>query len=421
MNDKEEDYLVHNGNLTSVMVTFPQVVSEVLVSGWDAKKIAVLKDCIGTLIAQNPILSGTVLIKKQSGSSMDGSKKKVISIATGKAPIESCSFWTDLASEGNIPSPSVCSTPDQRIEYMKKHVFPLLPDIKTLSQEAKNKSPVFHVYLLALPDDHLFYSIRMSHAVGDAFTYNTLIEQLSALVNTELVGADVATPSVVVPLDWEGPSKHTQELYLDNMSPRDISLVYGAVFLLSLLPRVIAGKKRHEYVILSRDKIEQKKVELKAPDVNYLTSNDIVVAALCAANRRVGMCIQVMNARNRSEKVKGNFAGNFLMGVPFDGKAGSDPNVVRGITSEMKYYESDKVPFKPILLNRAGRITNWAAVSNPLLVDGTDVLCQMPPVAFVEKCPFDVAVIFSMDGEHLGILHNHKNMNTSGLLGDIMA
>jgi len=268
---------------------------------------------------------------------------------------------------------------------------------------------------MELPDEHLFYSFRVSHAVGDAATYYNLLSQLGFIMSQE---AEENMPKI----DWHAPSKKTQELFLDHMSPRDVNRMYGLPSLLGVLPRFLRGVKRHSYILLSRTKINLKKEELKASHENHLTTNDIIVAALCQANLRIELMTQVTNVRGKVKELDALDGGNLLQESPFPRKAALDPNNVSKISRERKYYDANKIPIVPSLLGRKGFFSNWSSVQKSLQVEGTTNVIEMPPPTFVAILHSDVAVIFSMDEEHMGILHNYeKIVTTSGLIRDIIA
>jgi hypothetical protein len=270
---------------------------------------------------------------------------------------------------------------------------------------------MFQVLLMELPDEHLFYSFRISHAVGDAATYYNLLSQLGFIIRGE---AKDNMPKI----DWHAPSRKTQELFLD----RDMNRMYGLPFVLGLQPRLLRGIKCHSYIFLSRAKINLKKQDLKKSHKKYLTTNDIIVAALCQANQRAELMIQITNVHGKVKGLDALHGGNLLQETPFPRKEALDPNNVRKISRERKYYDVNEIPILPSLLGRKGVFSNWSSVQKSLQVEGTTSVIEMPPPEFVASLPFDTAVIFSTDKDYIGILHNYKKIDmTSGLIRDIIA
>ena len=397
--------LVHNGvRAAKTLKKIPQVGTNFLGSGWTPEKVLALKAAIEELVFHNPILTGIVLFKNDAVFIEPGHHRQ--------------SLWTELVPDGPIDKFSTGwqhGPAMAKIEFIKKHLAPLLPKLKTVEEEAKASSPVFQVYLMTLPEEHLFYSVRMSHAVGDASTYYQILNQISHLL---IKGAN-DLPHI----NWEAPAhKGSKEFFQDHLSPRDVSRAYGIPFVLGILPRAIMGTKRYSYIMLSRSKINQKKDELKSPDEEYLTTNDIILAALCQANRRQTILAQIVNCRGKADGLEEQDGGNFLQEILLPRKAALDPNQVRKITRAQKYFEANQVPFRPMVAGRLGRVSNWSSVKKSLEFEGTRVVAEVPPTGFVEALPFDTAIIFSMDDDHMGLLHNYKTIDTtSGLLKEIMA
>ena len=132
--------------------------------------------------------------------------------------------------------------------------------------------------------------------------------------------------------------------------------------------------------------------------------------------------MQITNVRGKVQGLDALDGGNLLQEIPFRMKAALDPNNVRKISRERKYYDANKIPILPSLLGCKGSLSNWSSVQKSLQVEGTSNVIEMPPISFVASIPFDLAVIFSMDEEHMGILHNYKKIvTTSGLIRDIIA
>lgn len=370
-------FLVHNGQLAKTLPLFPAVGTNVLSSGWNPTKLRALKQAIQQLVVQNPILSGIVVMER------DG-----IYIEPGMYNPDSHTFWTDVLSSRNtgkavdprtirfledyvVPSLHTMRA-NQKLRFMQNHVAPLLPKVTSMKEEAKKKLPVFQVYLVPLAGGHLVYSIRISHAVGDAATYFALVNQLSHLLQGEGNKAPI--------IDWEAPARKTHEGQLKNqMSAKDAKSMRSAPL---KLPRASKGGG---YVLLSRSKINRRKQQLCADDVEYLTTNAIVVAALCQSNPKVKSFCQIVNGRSKEQELDG---GNFLQAIPFPRGAAVDPNNVRRMARDGKYLEAPSSS----MASRSGRIANWSGLCKNLQMEGITTHVEVLPEDFVKSLPLDTAV-----------------------------
>lgn len=396
--------LVHRGPLAKTLSLLPAVATNVLSSGWNYTKLRALKQAIQRLVVQNPILSGSVVMEK------DG-----IYIEPGMYNPESHTFWTDITSYGDsrsavdprtitfledyvVPNLDTMSA-KQKLRFMQNHVAPLFPQVTRVKEEVKKRLPVFQVYLLPLKGGYLVYSIRISHAVGDAATYFALVSQLSHLLQGNRV-----SPAI----DWEAPAKKMQEGQLKS-EVAAMSL-QGAPLKLNI------RSKRQGYLVLSKPKIHRRQQQLRAGDVGYPTTNNVVVAALCQSNPKVKSFCLIVNGRGarkeqEEELVEG---GNFLRAISFPRGAAMNPNSLCQLARDGLQSQATN--------HRCARISNWSDLSKSLEMEGITTHVQVLPEDFVNRLPLDTAVMFSMDDKHIGILHNFKGLDeTEGQLKRILA
>ena len=199
--------------------------------------------------------------------------------------------------------------------------------------------------------------------------------------------------------------------------------MYGLPFIVGVSKNLWTIPNREQnYLSLSRAKINAKRKELSSEGDPPLSSNDIIMAALCGANRSS----EIFAFTKRSTKDLHNKecqGGNLYVEVPFPREVGSDPNQFRALSKNGFYYDQDELPITPSFEGRVGRITSCVApLSVHMLFGGeaSETICQAPPHEFVHMTPFDSAVIFTQDGEHIGVLHNFADIDTSGLLQEIL-
>ena len=108
-------------------------------------------------------------------------------------------------------------------------------------------------------------------------------------------------------------------------------------------------KKRQEFVLLSRDKINGMKESLKKEGTDYLTTNDVVMSACAdALGSKNDMLLYPSDLRGRGKDgVTRKLGGNFVYSICLDNEKGRDPNFVRSVVKRNQGYETDAMPKKP--------------------------------------------------------------------------
>lgn len=406
----DSSVLAVKGLATPVLVRAPSIGSFSLVRGFTDESLRSFTATVNKVVADpnNRILTGRAV------SILCGLGSEVRVIPGNFDPDKGYSFVEVIDARDRLPSPS---TLDEReyLLYIDDHIQGLIPEpcAPTIRQIEK-KEPLFRASVVRLPDGYACIFVGMSHVLGDIVTYTALMDQLSSLHDAHKSR----------PIKWNTPEQATHSISSKTLSQRDKQVMYGLPFVVGVSKNLwTIPKREHNYLSLSRAKINAKRKELCSEGDPPLSSNDIIMAALCGANRSS----EIFAFTKRSTKdlhSKECQGGNLYVEVPFPREVGSDPNQFRVLSKKGYYYEQE-LPIAPFFEGRVGRITSCVA---PLSVhmqfggEASETICQAPPHEFVHMTPFDSAVIFTQDGEHIGVLHNFAEIDTStGLLPEILA
>jgi hypothetical protein len=97
-----------------------------------------------------------------------------------------------------------------------------------------------------------------------------------------------------------------------------------------------------------------------------------------------------------------------------------EPIGMRKIVSRKHFYETDQVPMERFHRGQAGRMTNFASISSKYLFEkrpsGLEAVAHCLPSSFFEIFPIDVCVIYRLDKQHLGGIHNFEHYHKNKLL-----
>ena len=95
----------------------------------------------------------------------------------------------------------------------------------------------------------------------------------------------------------------------------------------------------------------------------FLSSNDILTAAICRVNYSSVFVLTNMNMRGRKPNTSENDGGNIvsLFGMPLH--QSRNPNTVRQSVDKMHFYPPGKLPSKPLITGNYLTVSNWASVS----------------------------------------------------------
>lgn len=226
-------------------------------------------------------------------------------------------------------------------------------------------------------------------------------------------------------INWNNPMKSTHEIYPDTFTERDYHRSYGLPFGWGLAKNLRALPRRHcKYLLLSKEEIQKLKNEMRVSKVHTskcekmatcedkiacerISTNDIVMSAICELNGSSDVFAFDRSVRGIKEGVHAGDAGNFFWEIPFDKTKGVDPVEIRKILLDDSgsFYRSDEVPLMPFLNGRVGRITSLATVTHQTTFPGSELLCQFPSASFISELPLDVAVIFKFNS---GYWVSHK-------------
>jgi hypothetical protein len=167
--------------------------------------------------------------------------------------------------------------------------------------------------------------------VGDAKTLYDIVSQLNAI----LAGRQIEA------LDWECPARNNFELLPLSLKDRQKVINWGCF---GWLGQLLFGPKRQNHVsLLSKSQIEQEKERQKTSKSKFLSSNDIITAALSRSIKNSYVMNVAVNMRNKAG-VPGNVAGNYWHSVPMDHQAAADPNTIREFLPKLEYYKDGEVP-----------------------------------------------------------------------------
>lgn len=400
-------FLVHKGRSAEMIRRSPSLAGVTLSKGWSREASEAFINAIHSLVKMNPILTGHVYDKNR-----DLFNSGELWIEAGTYTPDKHEFVKYIDPPLDAPDLSAMNA-TETLAYCLDVLMPLLDGCELTEKQIEKKLPLFEANLILLPDSHAFYSVKMSHSVGDGVTFFQVLKEISMHMN----GFDVS------PIDWNNPLKPTHEFYPDTFSPRDIEVSYGGPFMCGLLKNFFTLSLRHQNILLlCKDKVNRKKRELRAASgSNDVSSNDIITAALCEANQSTDIFVFTENIRGIKQGVPRHAGGNFIWEVPVSRLACANPLEVRASVSNGGYYKTGELPLQPFLCGKVGRLTSLATITEKVMFKGTEVVCQLPFLSFIKELPLDVAVIFRFSDRYWGVLHNFSQFQMSGMLSDIVS
>jgi hypothetical protein len=393
-----QDYLVHQGRSKDMILRSPAIAGMTLMKGWTPLSTENLKRSIQKLVELNPILTGHVYLDERS-----------------KLRIQSGTFSEFLKivdPPPNLPDFATLS-PSETSHVLQTQVMPELDACTLTSQQIKQKLPLFSVSLMVFDETYALLTLHVSHAVGDGVTFFQIVKELSAIMSGN---------NTLSSIQWDVPAGPNHELYPNSFSARDISISYGAPFLLGLLknfPSLFSRQTR--ILLLSKSKIQKLKRQIREmTNSNNISANDLITAALCQSDSSSDVFVFTENARGRDPSIPINAGGNFLWEIPVSRASCSEPRTLRQVITDQGDYAANELPLWPFLCGRVARITSLASIAESFQFNGVTAVCAIPLASFIAQIPLDVAVIFRYDKAHWGILHNIVQFRPTGLLGEMI-
>jgi hypothetical protein len=298
------------------------------------------------------------------------------------------------------------------MEYLSKNILPLMEESRLVSEEIREKLPLFGGSLVVLNNEYACFSISMSHAVGDGTTFFQILKQVSLFMS--------GLP--VPPINWDCPAKAKHEFYPTSMSKRDIFIYYGPPFLMGAARNILTQKREPQLFLVDKQKVSvAKKTQRDKLENKNISSNDIITAALCQSNPSADIFIFTESVRGIDPKVPINAGGNFIWEIPVPRDVCSKPDQLRKvIVSHQNGYETNHLPLMPFISGRHARVSSLASVTENVLYNGVKTVAVLPFGNYLTEIPLDVALIFRFNRDCWGIIHNFVDLKPSDLLQDIM-
>ena len=235
----------------------------------------------------------------------------------------------------------------------------------------------------------------ISHLLADGTTYYQLLHELMELWKYNR--------SVDYTLRWGQNTEFvTKEL---AVNPRDVATLTGLPtafgFLRGAFRYGFDVKKRFRTLYIDKAKVETKKVELKEPDVEFLSTNDVLTGFLCQA---VPSCRMVRIARNDRDMATAERydAGNFFSELPIPNL--TNPNQVRRAVNQGYHYPPGKIPRRPLYQGRQVMMTSWAtAQTEPLVPEYC--IAHTPDPSFLRCLPCTEIIVANWNKDTLLVMH----------------
>jgi hypothetical protein len=403
-NPKDPDWTcLHKGAALQSILVYPEIQSFTIFTK-DAPAAPdlgrALAEATRLLIEKYPMLRGELAIVKNKTVGTQ------LWVLEGARAVSDDFFteedWTHEQSLLGMASLSVA----QCLERVQTHVAPrTAKPLNTTEQEAR-QAPLCQVRLLALPDDVYCLLVGVSHAIADGGTYYRLVDELVAVVQDKNESVP-PPPNIKKPatLDWDNPALSTHEFGGAGGLPFLVGLLW------SVLINLFYPRPKAQILVFDRQKITDQKTSLKDAATPYLSSNDIVLAALQQANATRTMTSLIVNDRARCPHLGPHDAGNYLSSLLLPTTLGRNPNRIRSVVTAGTYYgnDNDAAPTSYLYRMSIMIVSSWATAQGDdcaVTPKGTRLVCHLPHPAFVESFPLDVAVVFAASPDCLAVSHN---------------
>ena len=382
--------LLHKGKYATLIRDFPRVETFTLSQGWNDQKASAFVAAVQRVARENPVLTSHLEVR-QGGA---------IYAVTGTYPPEQHSFVTVTDVSDDV-HPADLQTQAERLDFMHQHVSPLIG--KSEQNDYKTKCPIFEVHLFRFSQGYACSYVAISHSIVDARTYYQIIEQISDIMN----GKELQK------IRWGNPSLTTLELPPDHYSDQDIGRIGLLPMILGVIRATASGastQRTEEIWILSKEKIAQRKKDLHDTSIaKYLSSHDVIFSTISQLVKSSDEFYMVMDARGRYPDFDENDGGNCLKQFGMPREASSNPNLVRKAVEKGYYYETNQVKGLATRRGRCCFTSSWMLAYKS--IDGISTLCHSPSMAFVSGTKVDMAVIFPVDDESIGVCHKFYDIH----------
>ena len=312
-----QTHLIHKGRAVNMIKRCVAIEGLTLSHGWTSQASEAFTLAVEAVVRANPILTGQLIEEKTSP--WPWVNKSTLRVIPGVFSPDSHSFVTVVKPPADLASPAEVvyeeemnkgvSTKDL-FDHVHSHIAPcLLSKAEFSYDQIKYASPLFEAKIMDFGDGYAAYSIKLSHAIGDGTTFFQLVSQISSFMN----GRDPQ------PINWDNPLKAIHEIYPENFSKQDYERSYCGPFGWGVFKNIrTLGKRKCEYLLLSKDKIARKKKELQESDENKrISSNDIITSAICEMCGSSDIFAFDRSVRGIKDGVEKNDAGNVSISKQF--------------------------------------------------------------------------------------------------------
>ena len=379
-------------NLDMEHMEYDSVSTVTLVSGWDSNANNAFKfqHAVSTVMKLNPVLTGK-LVKTSSG----------VQVETGVVGV------SDVFQVIQFPPNKIFAMPAsaaaEKLKALQELALEFNYEVKTGTTLLKNKSNIFEVGLMALPSGCACYKVSISHAIADGSTHYNVMQQLSDVWNGR-------EPSIL--LDWTPiPEVYPFKRPLSEISLLDkLKVSSNLIFLVfqEWLLKKWRGERTARCMVVNKSVCKREKLEGNDGTCEFLSTNDVVTAALVVASTadNLLMAADLRGKQSQHPSLSHCTAGNYVKGIFFRG-AGSTPSMVR-----KKVLDRHNNSSQHFLLEGQNfcLVTNWVSFMTCVEGGGLGVVGHMPSMS--AKAPFDAAIIFKLDNsKSIAVCHT-----TSGTL-----
>lgn len=380
-------------NLDLECMEYDAVSTVTLVSGWDSNANNTLKfQCaVSTVMKLNPVLTGK-LTKSSSG----------VQVETGVFDVSDVFHVVQFPPKKKFTMPVSAA---EKLKVLQELALEFKSKVKTGTTLLKNKSNIFEVGLMALPSGCACYKVSISHAIADGSTYYKVMQQLSDIWN----GGE---PSIL--LDWTPiPEVYPFKRPLSEISLLDklkVSRSLISLLFREWLQKKLRGERTVKHIVVDESACEREKLEANDGTCEFLSTNDVVTAALVVASTadNLLMATDLRGKQSQHPSLSHCTAGNYVKGIFFRG-AGSTPSMIRKKILDKQSWCNNSSHHFLLEGQNFCLVTNWVSFMTCVEGRGLDVVGHMPSMSV--KVPFDVAIIFKLDNsKSIAVHHNIRHI-----------